>query len=131
MLDVKKLLTKVLQMVSTKDLTFTRINNSYVNATDFGRINGKRIGNVAVINFNFCFTASVPNNTNFAFGKINNVSLPNQYTVCIPCQSNNTHIMLVISNDGTMTAYNLCGTATGANWFRASIPIIISGGGTS
>lgn len=126
MLDVKKLLTKILQSLATTNLTFTRINNNYVNATDFGRINGKRIGNIGIINFNFGLSASMPNGSSADFGKIDNVSLPNQYTVNIPCQGNGTRILVSISASGTMTVHNVCGAATGANWFRASIPIVIN-----
>ena len=129
MLNVKKTLTKLLQNAVIKDLSFTRISNNYVNATDFGRINGKRIGNIGIINFNFCLSASLPNNTSVDFGQIDNVTLPNMFILGIPCQSNNSSVVLTIGNTGKMTINNWCGTATGSNWFRASIPIVISGGG--
>ena len=122
-LDVKAWIDK---MMKVQSMSFTRADNSYVNATNFGRITGRYCGHTGVINLNLSLSANMPTNTQNV--KIGTMSpIPKQDVLLeIPCQSNNSTILLTISSStGDMVIFNLSGTATGTNWFRASIPVIV------
>ena len=104
-------------------LVFTRVNNSYVNATDFARIKGNKIGSVGVINFNLLMSATLASGGSFL--KIGTVSpAPAQEVLnAIPSQGNNSTLIVQITTGGDINIINQSGTATGTTFFRASIPV--------
>lgn len=107
-------------------ITLTRTNNSYVNATSFARLQAFRLGAIGILRFNLQLSSSMPTSTGAtAIGSMS-IHPSTEILQTIPCQSNNSTILLHVVTDGTIYIYNSSGTATGTNFFRANIPFTIS-----
>ena len=112
---------------TVETLTLTRTNNSYVDATAFGRLTAKRNGYGGVINFNLQTTSSMPTATALTeIGTLSGATLADEVLVTIPSQGNNATILLQITTGGSIQIGNFSGTATGTNFFRATIPVLFT-----
>ena len=122
MLDIKKLLTKMLE---TKTVTFTRTNNNYVNATNFARISAVTRGGIGMLTFNCQMSTSMPTGTGLT--QIGTMSPAPKYEILqtVPCQNNNATILLQITTAGVINIGNTSGTATGTNFCRAMVPFLV------
>lgn len=108
--------------------TLTRTNNSYFNATAFGRLSAPIINGIAVMNCNLIPSASIPTGTTAVV--IGTVDPPPRYEVLqnIPCRSANNRSCLIIQikTDGTIAMANVSGVATGSGTlFSSMIPYIV------
>ena len=124
MLNMKKTLTKILQKITMESVVFTYSSNNYVSSTDFGRINGKKFGNIAVINFNLYLTNSIPASGSAKIGTMN-VSVPNGHYVALPAQSNANHLSIGISGN-EISVSNGYSTSLSAGWYRVTVAIAIN-----
>lgn len=144
MLDIKKTLTKILQMLKSHDTkldyasanliqhTCTYISNSYVTAENFGSIKleqfkGTRIG---ILHFPLYITTALPSNTWVDIGSspITPSSGINQYVpgsdsthppvyVAIPATGDNAgKIRLRVFDTSSLTVQG---------WYRAEIPVVL------
>lgn len=103
---------------TTSNLTITRTNNSYCNATDIGYLQARRKNGYLSLRGNLHLTTSLPNNT--ADVQIATISNWNGVSgiLCVPAQTGNSTILVTITATGVIAIANYSGTATGANWFR-------------
>lgn len=136
MLIIKKLLMKMLvrlnQLSTVKEVTLTRAENNYVNATNFARLKMRRIGIIAIFEVNLAFSTSLPSNSTWVkIGTYSGVTLLYDVNAIIPGQGAQAHVLLSVESNGNIRVYNASGTATGAGFYRAQIPMILSGGGIS
>lgn len=95
---------------SNAQLTITRTENSYADATSVGRLSARKRGNMLFLNFNLELTSG----TTSDFTEICRISgwnaVSNIYTN-IPCQTNGSSVILVsINSSGIVKIY--CGTGT-------------------
>lgn len=107
-------------------LSLTRTNNSYYNATDFGRIYGYAKNDNIYINLNLRTSAALPANTSsFEIGKITlppNRRLMDTVFQMIPTQDATSAVLFMIETDGKMKIANYTATQIGASVFhRAQI----------
>ena len=109
------------------NLTLTRTNNNYVNATNFARMSAIRFGNIGILFANLQMSTSLPTGTNeLEIGVISGITLSRAAIATVPCQSNNATIMIDITTAGKILISNYSGTATGTNFCRAVIPFQIA-----
>lgn len=105
-----------------KALTFTRTNNSYYNATDFGRITGYSKNDNIYINLNLRTSAAIPANTSsFEIGVITlpaNRQMGTSIYMNIPTQDATAAVLLIIYTDGKMTIANYTSSQIGALVFH-------------
>ena len=106
-------------------LAFTRVENSYVNATDFARIQGRYSGIIGIVNFNLVMSVNLPTGSGWVTIGTMSPKPTITATVCVPCQNNTSTILVSLETDGSVKVLNGSGQATGSNWFRASIPIYL------
>lgn len=106
-------------------VTLTRVNNTYVNATNFARLSGQGYGKFVLLNFNLQTSTSIPTGT--ALTRIGTISpAPSkEIDVTIPSQNSNATILLQITEAGAINIANTSGTATGTGFFRAVIPFYV------
>lgn len=111
------------------EVSLTRVNNSYVDATSFGRMFVERIGKFGIFHVNIQPSTSIPSGQS-SFTKIGEISPApaNQIMMTIPSQLNNSTIGFRIQTSGDIELVNGSGTATGTNgsWFRANIPFFFN-----
>lgn len=124
MLNVKKTLTKILQKTTMENIVFTYSSNSYVGSTDFGRINGKKFGNVAIINFNLYLTNAIPASGSAKIGTMS-VSATNGHYVALPAQSSANHLSISITGN-EISVSNGYSTSLSAGWYRVTVAIAIN-----
>lgn len=108
-------------------LTLTRVNNNYVNATNFARLAAHKWGRFGQLALNLAMSTSMPNSTALTqIGTLTGATLAEEVLVTVPCQSNNSTILVQITTAGAINVGNFSGTATGTNFFRARIPLIFT-----
>ena len=116
-------------LVSPTTMAFTRTNNSYVSATDFGRIGGIKLGKIGWVYFNLYLSAAIPaNTTSVKIGSINDTSLASGLNMTVSPQSAGNQAMLVtIDTSGNISIGNGTGSSMPSGWYRAVIPVILGG----
>lgn len=128
MLNIKKLLTKILGAFKVTQLTTTYTSNSYVTSTSFGRITIRRYGALLIVNGNLGIDAAIPKSSSFL--RIGSVSLPSNLTndimLMVPCATSGT-IMVDITSAGVIQLYNYFSTSCNG-WARFMAVGILSGG---
>ena len=119
MLSVKALLTKMLENYPTSSqLTLTRTENSYINATNFASLNARKYGNIVVFHANIQFSTNLPSNSSYVdIGKINGITLPYGLSTIIPGQTSAARILVSLTEQGNIRVYNGSGTAA-SGFFR-------------
>lgn len=125
MLD--KILAFIATMLTWNTLTLTRATNNYVNATNFGRLAARKYGKLGLLFLNLQLSTTMPNSTALTkIGSISGATIALEADVTVPCQSNNATILVQITTGGDINIGNFSGTATGTNFFRAIIPLVLS-----
>lgn len=106
--------------------TLTRIENSFVNATDFARLSAYKVSNtLAILICNLKLSAQFTGTTFTAIGTISDISPIRSHIHEISGQNAASHVMaLQISTTGEISIYSL-GSAAG-EWYRAVIPIALA-----
>ena len=101
-------------------LTMTRIENSYVNATYFGYLSAYKTSNTLFLNGNFGTSTSLPstNGTWTDVGRITGWNGISDVWVAIPGQTVQAHIVLKVTSNGLISITNGSGTATGVGSYR-------------
>ena len=106
-------------------LTLTRVEQNYSDATSFGRLAAYKYGRIGLLHFNLVLSTSMATGT--ALTQIGTLSgaLPlYEVLYTIPCQSNNSTLLVQITTAGAINIGNYSGTATGTTFFRAELPFI-------
>lgn len=124
MLNLKKTLTKILQKITMESVVFTYSSNSYVSSTDFGRINGKKFGNIAIINFNLYLTNSIPAGNSAKIGTMNVTAAMGHY-VALPAQASANHLSISITGN-EISVSNGYSTSLSAGWYRVTVAVAIN-----
>lgn len=110
-------------------VSLTRVNNSYVDSTSFGRLSVERIGKFGIFHINLQPTTSIPSGQS-SFTQIGTMTPAPAVVVraTIPSQLNNSTISFEINTSGDISILNGSGTATGTSgsWFRANIPFFFN-----
>ena len=106
------------------DLSLTHAANSYVNATDFTRMQAYRRNNLNILAGNLMLTNSLPSNATFVtIGTINDWSALTDVSVVAPAQNGSGAILVNISDAGVVQIYNGSGAAaSGFHRFSLTVP---------
>lgn len=106
-----------------QELTVTRIENSYYNATDVGRIHAYARDNLLYILFNLAPSSNIPaGTTSFDIASIilpANRKLADAIYANIPSQSGNGTILMTVTTGGVIRVGNTTSVAA-AGWTRGS-----------
>ena len=113
------------------NLTLTRMTNSYVDATAFGRLNARKIGNIIVIQGNLQLTSNMPKTSGdpINIGFINmsdskgDFSIVQAGQVLVPASSSGSVVMISVTTDGGINIYNYSSTAA-SGWIRFSMTLV-------
>ncbi len=118
-------LTDNTSFASDGTLTMTRTNNSYVDATAFGRMSARRKNGILFLNGNLQITTSLPSNsTDYQIGTITGWNATNNVTLDIPSQNGNGVILLTVTASGAISILNQSGVSIAANtWCRFHISV--------
>jgi len=106
------------------DLSLTHTANSYVDATDFTRMQAYRRNNLNILAGNLMLTNSLPSNATFVtIGTITGWSALTDVSVVAPAQNGSGAILVSISAAGVVQIWNGSGTAaTGFHRFSLTVP---------
>ena len=127
MLNVKKLLTKILQDISALNtktsLTITRTENTHVTATNFGRLYAFKKGNMLFLNGNMAAEYATGFSDLVTIGTIQGWSALSDVYVNVPSQNGGGAVILVaIDTDGTIRIYSST-SFSGAPFFRFHVSV--------
>lgn len=122
---------KLLGRLSQKKeaVTFSRITNSYVNDTNFGRITGYRVGDIVVVNMNLSLSAALPKSSDFVvIGAVQGLTFKQDALMMVPAgNSGNTGVALVvIATSGQIKLYNYSNTTIpSGSWLRCTLTLVV------
>lgn len=103
---------------TTTNLTITRVNNSYMDATSVGYLQARRKGGYLSLRGNFSLSASVPTNTaETVVAQISGWNGVSGYFVAAPQNSTYGNLLICVTADGRFTIANYSGK-TCAGWYR-------------
>ena len=107
-------------------LTLTRTNNSYVDATAFGRIHARRCGPIHTLEFNFQPSTQLPSSSStfIEIGQISGWSPATTILANVPSQTTGGSILLQVTTGGVISVMNNSSIATGTSFHRADITVI-------
>lgn len=120
MLSLKRLLIKMLNFVTSKNVTWAYVQNSCV-ASNLFIAPTKEVCGVVVTNINFNI-GTAPGTTWTTIGTISEKPSRNVETI-VPSQNNNANVYLRITTAGEMQIYNANGSPSG--WFRTTMCYIV------
>ena len=115
------------QLTTSGSLTMTRTTNSYVDATQFGRMAAYRKNDILFLVGNLS-VSSMPDNSAapdplITIGTISGWSAVNTVYLDVPAQNGTGVLLVEILTDGTIKIANVCGvTISGFFRFQAAIP---------
>ena len=113
---------------SVTALTLTRSTNSYVDATNFARMVAYQTGaKTGVLYLNLQLSSTMASGTALTqIGTLSGATPLVSHLISVPCQSNNSTLLVELTTAGVINIGNYSGTATGTNFFRAVIPLTFS-----
>jgi hypothetical protein len=105
------------------DLTMTRTNNSYVDATSFGRMTARRRSNILFLQGNLSVSNLPSNSTSYQIGTISGWNATDNVYLDIPCQTGTGVLLLTVTSAGVISILNASGsTINGFCRFQIAIP---------
>lgn len=107
---------------ATSQLSITRVNNSYFDATAISRLSAWKRSGILFIVGNLMFTTSMPTNTDVTIAKINGWSAVSGIWQTVAGQNNSAPISISIQPNGNIIVSNYSGTTVG-NWHRFAMSI--------
>lgn len=103
---------------TTTNLTITRVNNSYMDATSVGYLQARKKGGYLSLRGNFSLSASVPTNTaETVVAQISGWNGVSGYLTVAPQNSTYGNLLVCVAADGRFTIANYSGK-TCAGWYR-------------
>lgn len=111
-------------------VTFSRTDNSYVNATNFGRITGYRIGDIVVVDMNLALSTALPKSSeSVVIGTVQGMTFKQNARMMVPAgNSGNTGVALVeITAGGYIRLYNYSNTTIpSGSWLRCNLTLVVN-----
>lgn len=116
----------VVRQKTAKNVTLTRISNSYVDATSFARMSARLLGNLIVVNGNLNLTAPFPKPSDpVIIGYITYSGVISQDAMTMVTSSNGQPVLIDINTNGEITIYNYGSTAA-TGWIRFCLVVAVS-----
>lgn len=111
------------KLTTNGPLTMTRTNNSYVDATAFGRLSARRKNDILFLNGNLS-VSNLPVTSSFVeIGRISGWSATDTVYLNVPCQNGSGVLLLEVLPAGVIQIYNDSGTTiNGFCRFQAAVP---------
>ena len=111
-ISLKNFLIRMLQRMTTKNLTITRTANSYVDATYVGYLRAVRKDGMLWFNGNIGFSTAMPSGTGWVeIAKISNWNAPYGVYATVAGQQGGGILTVMVTEGGSVQIYNNSGGA--------------------
>lgn len=116
---------KVASYEQNTALTLTRAENSYVNATNFARLECRKIGpHLAILHLNLRLNAALSGTSFVTIGSVAGISLP--YPHFSTVQSDDATGMLAVQINEAGAIRLMSSNAPASKWYRTEIPLLLN-----